>query len=153
MATLYGMCDQGLKLRVSNHWTTREVPYLYSLVLKKKWESAFLKERDTETSVHFVATDTLRKHSSSSISNDSSCDYWWFEVSHFDTSWYWRGRMAFSAYFHSSTLTKLLKPLNFLSLSILTVKWVFQDKEHEMISSCLADHSNRVRVVCWFPIN
>ena len=72
---LHGMCDQGLKLGASNHWTTREVPYLYSSVLKKKRESAFLKERDTETSVHLVATDTLRKHSSSSNSHDSSCDY------------------------------------------------------------------------------
>lgn len=75
------MCDPvivpqpGIKLGVSNHWTTSEVPYLYSSVLKKKWESAFLKERDTETSVHLVATDTLRKHSSRSISDDSSCDY------------------------------------------------------------------------------
>lgn len=159
MATLYGMCDPvivpqpGIKLGVSNHWTTSEVPYLYSSVLKKKWESAFLKERDTETSVHLVATDTLRKHSSRSISDDSSCDYWWFEVSHFDTSWYWTGRMAFSACSHSPTLMKLLKPLNFLSLSFLTVKWVFQEKEHEVISPCLADHAIWVRAVCGFPVN
>lgn len=64
MATLYGMCDPvivpqpGIKLGVSNHWTTSEVPYLYSSVLKKKWESAFLKERDTD--VHKCAFGSNR---------------------------------------------------------------------------------------------